>query len=177
MGINHPAFVVQTDRRVLVCDGTTEAACALAEFAAIEPAFALPDGIAGLNFERRGEALHFVLQGEDGRVSAGDAAAAPAYDALIARVPLYAAALAERAHPLWGVSDLDPARRIVAGQVAGVCEAMLTALTGLYSPSERLSWPYQTAGPAPCWPTQAPPRRCGMPCGSRAKRARASPSR
>jgi hypothetical protein len=140
MAINHPAFVVQTDGRVLVCDGATEATCSLAEFTEIEAGFALPDGFAGINVERRGEHVMAVATLADGVVIAIPAEEIRAYDALIAKAPQYAAAMAERAHPLYGVTALNEARQKVSEAISAEAERRLPSTVPGYGPAERDTW-------------------------------------
>lgn len=140
MAIKHRAFVIQSDGFVIVCDGTTEVTCSLADFVLIEPGFHLPDGIHGINFERRGDALMFVLEDAFGAPFAGGHEEADMFDTLIANAPVYAAALAERSHPLHGVTDLAQVRKIVSDLVSAEAERRLPSTVPGYGPAERDTW-------------------------------------
>lgn len=147
--ILHPAFIHQVNDMIYVCDGRAEAAFETAEaFRAAEPDFALPDGVAALNYERRGDDLLFMLTAADGSVRMGDAegtdaALAAACEGYIDNVAVYAAGLAERDHPLYGITDLAEARRAAKEMAAGEFERRAAAVAAGYGAVERSTWERQ----------------------------------
>ncbi len=149
--ITHAAFVVQPDGVVFVCDGEHEAAFeTIAQFQAAEPAFALPRGVAGVNYERPGADLLFMVTAADGAVRTGDAAGADAALAnacrgCIAKAARYAAEIRAQAHPFHGITNVHKARIIAKELVAAEFERRARAVTQGYGLTEQATWPGQLA--------------------------------
>lgn len=140
----HRAFIHQPDGVVYVGDGNAEAIFdKLADFVALEPAYALPEGLVSLNVEMRGETALVIGQAADGAVMT-DIDAAP-YLALIAKAPAYAATLEARKAPLYGVTNVVRAREIMTALVVTELEQRSSAAFALWPAHERNTFEQQLA--------------------------------
>ena len=114
MTLNHAAFVRQPDGITLVSDGNkTVTFDTPAMFAAACPAFVMPAGVVGINYELRGASLLHSRQLVNGSVTFSTDQD-EALEAIILTVDDLEAARAEMAHPLWGITDLAEAKALAA---------------------------------------------------------------
>ncbi len=155
----HPMFIHQTNGMIVVSNGSATATFdTVAAFQESEPAYALPAGVVALNYESRGAGLIHVHTLADGSVSTQTETNAD-YELYMSKVGDYLLDIAERAHPLHGITDDATARLVAKQQVSVEAEGRMAAITAMYAPTEQKTWERQyeealavTADPAALTP-------------------------
>lgn len=115
--LSFPAFIYEVNGIVTLSDGTGTVTFESAElFTAAVPDFALPAGVIGISYEKRGNHLIHVRHKEGGGIEKVEGPDAE-LDAIIAQAADLAIVREAQNHLLYGITDVAKARSLAVEQV------------------------------------------------------------